>query len=99
MKIESVTYQDKVQLSVNGRIDANSSEHFQEEILEAFRKSNTVVVDFAEVSYISSMGIRAVLIGYKTASSKGGKFLIINAEDAIKDVFEVVGLQEMVNIQ
>ena len=99
MKIESVTYQDKVQLCVNGRIDANSSEQFQEEILKAFRRSKTVVVDFAEVSYISSMGLRAVLIGCKTVSSKGGKFQIINAGDSIKDVFGVVGLQDMVNIQ
>jgi len=99
MKIESVTYEDKVQISVSGRIDANSSEQFQEEILKGFQKSKTVIVDFSQVSYISSMGLRAVLIGCKTASSKGGKFLIKNADDAIKEVFIVVGLEDMVNMQ
>ncbi len=99
MTIDAVNFEDKVQLNVHGKVDANSTDQFQSEILKSFQKSKTVIVDFADVSYISSAGLRALLIGQKTASSKGGKFVIINADDTVKDVLRVTGLEKVMNVQ
>ena len=99
MTIDVVNFEDKVQLNVHGKVDANALDEFQSEILKSFQKSKTVIVDFADTTYISSAGLRALLIGEKTAASKGGKFLIINANETVKDVIRVTGLGKVLNIQ
>ncbi len=99
MTIEEVRSEDKLQLNVHGKIDAIASPELQSEVLKAFQKSPNVILNFADVNYISSAGLRALLIGQKTAGSKGGKFLIINASDAVMEVLRVTGLQKVLNVQ
>ncbi len=99
MTIEEVKSGDKLQLNVHGKIDALSSNELQSEILKAFQKCPNIILNLADVSYISSAGLRALLIGNKTAGSKGGKFMIINANEAITEVFRVTGLSKVLCIQ
>ena len=99
MTVEEVRNEDKLQLNVNGKIDANSSIEFQNFILKAFQKSSNIIINFAGTNYISSAGLRALLIGQKTASSKGGKLIIINANETVKDVLRVTGLDNVLNMQ
>ena len=99
MTIDESRSDDKLQLNLHGKIDAVSSPELQNEVLKAFQKCQNVILNFADVPYISSAGLRALLIGQKTAGSKGGKFLIINASDAVVEVFRVTGLQKVLTIQ
>ncbi len=99
MTIDVVKVEDQTQLDVHGRVDVNALNDFQSEILKAFQKSKTVIVNFADTPYISSAGLRALLIGQKTAESKGGKFVIINANETVADVMRVTGLGKVLNVQ
>ncbi len=99
MTIDEVRSDDKLQLNIHGKIDAIASPELQNEVLKAFQKSSYVIMNFADVNYISSAGLRALLIGQKTAGSKGGKFLIINVNDAVLEVLRVTGLQKVLNVQ
>ena len=99
MTIEEVKDGDKIQLNIEGKIDVMSSNELQNEILKAFQKCKNVILNFSNVSYISSAGLRALLIGQKTASSKGGKFMIINANEAVLDVLRVTGLDKVLVVQ
>ena len=99
MTIEEVKDGDKIQLNIEGKVDVMSSNELQTEILKAFQKCPNVILNFAGVMYISSAGLRALLIGQKTASSKGGKFMIINANESVLDVLRVTGLDKVLVIQ
>nr|WP_297703896.1 STAS domain-containing protein [uncultured Butyrivibrio sp.] len=99
MTVDEVRSDGKLQLSVHGKIDANSSSEFQNYVLKAFQKSSNVIIDFSDARYVSSAGLRALLIGQKTAASKGGKLTIINANEAVKDVLRVTGLDKVLTIQ
>ena len=99
MKIDVVFDGEKAQLNIHGRIDSNSAQELQDEILKVSQKSSTIIVNFADTAYISSAGLRALLIGHKTATSKGGKFIIINANEVVKDVLRVTGLQGVFDIR
>ncbi len=99
MTVEEVRVEDKIQLNVQGKVDALSSTEFQNEVLKAFQKSSNVIINFRDTTYVSSAGLRALLIGQKTAQSKGGKFTIINANDSIVDVLRVTGLDKVLKIQ
>ncbi len=99
MTIDEARSDDRLQLNVHGKVDAVSSPELQNEILKAYQKCNIVILNFADVSYISSAGLRALLIGQKTASSKGGKFMIINATESVVEVLRVTGLQKVITVQ
>lgn len=99
MTIDEARSGEILQLNVHGKVDANSSTEFQNEVLKAFQKSKTVIVNLADVSYISSAGLRALLIGQKTATSKGGKFTIINANSSVMEILRVTGLEKVLSIQ
>lgn len=99
MNITETKFEDKIQLSLEGRIDVNSSAQLQDEILKAFQKRKTVILDFAGSDYISSAGIRALLIGKKTAAAKGGDMPIVNVCDSIRNVIRMAGMGTILNIQ
>ncbi len=99
MTIDEARSDERLQLNIHGKVDANSSQELQNEILKAYQKCSTVILNFGDVGYISSAGLRALLIGQKTAASKGGKFMIINANEAVVEVLRVTGLQKVISIQ
>ncbi len=99
MKIETVVEENNLRLDVEGKIDTLTSREFQDTVLNSFRKYSDVTVNLAEVSYISSAGLRAFLIGQKTAASKGGSFSVINVDQGVLDVFKATGFDKVLDIR
>ena len=88
----------KTVLKVDGRIDTNTSPQLQSAILKEFQTHRNVVIDFENVPYISSAGLRALLIGQKTAASKGGEFALKNVSGVVQSVLESVGFSKVLKI-
>lgn len=88
-----------IRLMIDGRIDTNTSPQLQQAILNAFQKKKDVVLDFLNVDYISSAGLRALLIGHKTATSKGGSMKISNVSDIVMNIFDVTGFATILKIE
>lgn len=86
-------------LAIEGRVDTNTSPQLQSEILKAFQSSKAVTLDFAAVPYISSAGLRALLIGQKTAASKGSAMELINVSPAVLSILESVGFAKILTIR
>ena len=87
-----------INLIIEGRIDANTSAKLQEAILKAFKENKDLVLDFALVPYLSSAGLRALLIGQKTAMSKQRRFSIINASGVALQVIQSVGFHKVIEV-
>lgn len=88
-----------VRLIVEGRVDTNTSPQLQQAILNAFQKNKDVVVDFLNVPYISSAGLRALLIGQKTAASKGGSMKLTNVSETVMDILNMTGFSKILKIE
>ena len=99
MTIAETYSEDNIILVISGRIEAINSDELQNAILKAFQRNKNVILDMNDVPYISSAGLRALLIGMKTANSKGGKFLLINCSAAVKEIIRVTGLDRMFSVQ
>ncbi len=99
MKIEAVEEGNSLRLNIEGKIDTLTSREFQDTVLNSFRKYSNVIVNMEEVSYVSSAGLRAFLIGQKTAASKGGSFSILNVDQGVMDVFKATGFDKVLDIQ
>ena len=90
--------EDTIQLAIEGNVDTNTAPQLQTQILQAFQKSRTVVLEMSKCPYMSSAGLRALLIGHKTATSKGGALKICNVQPVVADVFQVSGFATILNI-
>jgi anti-anti-sigma factor len=99
MQVTETREGEVIQLSVEGRVDTTTAPDLQKQILDAFQKVRHVVIDFMNVEYISSAGLRALLLGQKTATSKGGSLKILNVNDAVKQVFDMSGFSKILTIE
>ncbi len=90
---------DNIRLLVEGRIDVNTSPALQTKILECFQRNANLIVDFLNVDYISSAGLRALLIGQKTALSKRGSMRIVNVSDSVLQILSVTGFNKILTIE
>jgi len=98
MQITETRDGDTIQLTVEGRVDTTTAPDLQKSILDAFQKGKHVIIDFSAVEYVSSAGLRALLLGQKTATSKGGSLKILNVCDAVKQVFDMSGFSKILTI-
>jgi len=57
-----------------------------------------VVVDLSDVPFMSSIGIRALMINAKAVARRGGRFLIAAPQAQVREVLETAGLAELVSI-
>lgn len=90
---------DHIRLLVEGRVDTNTSPMLQQEILNSFQKNQNLVVDFLNVPYISSAGLRALLIGQRTAASKEGSLKLVNVSELVREVMDMTGFSSILNIE
>ncbi|MDR2089201.1 MAG: STAS domain-containing protein [Clostridiales Family XIII bacterium] len=98
MTISEYTDKDGVVLDVDGRVDTNTSEQLQEAILSALQTTKHVRLDFEKVPYLSSAGLRALLLGHKQALSKGAVLELANPTDFVKSVLASVGFDKVLHI-
>ena len=99
MTVEEIKDGEKLQLKIFGRIDTVTSQKFQDTLLKAFQRSKTLILDFTGVDYVSSAGLRALILGQKTAESKGGSMVLIHVNDGVKDIFRVTGFNKVLTVQ
>ena len=99
MHYEEIVADGMLQLDIEGKIDATTSDDFQSLVLRAFTKENSVIINLENVNYMSSAGLRALVLGQKTAESKGGKLIIINVQPQVKEVFRVTGFDTILDIR
>ena len=98
MTITKTNNGDTVVVAVEGRVDTNTSPVLQKAILEAFQGAKNLTLDLEKVPYISSAGLRALLIGQKTASSKGGMMEVIHVQPAVKTILDTVGFSSILKL-
>ena len=84
-------------VALEGRLDTTTAPEFENEIKPLLGSVDNVILDFSNLEYISSAGLRVLLQIRKAVYDKGG-VKIINANDLVKEVFEVTGFINVLNI-
>ena len=84
---------------VNGRIDSTNARDFEEAIRTKIEDGDrAVIMDFENLSYISSAGLRAVLMTAKTLWKRDSKFALCSLSGPVKEVFEISGFDKIIPI-
>jgi anti-sigma B factor antagonist len=92
--------QDAVSIfKLNGRLDSNTSQGFEEKIFGAITDgSKQMVIDFKDIDYISSAGLRVILKATKALNREEGKIMLCSMQDYVKEVFEIAGFDAFLPI-
>jgi len=84
---------------LNGRLDSNTSQGFETAIFQAISDgSKKIAVDFKELDYISSAGLRVILKATKAVNREDGKIMLCAMQDYVKEVFEIAGFDSFLPI-
>jgi anti-anti-sigma factor len=82
-----------------GRLDTFSVPAFETTLTEALDAGQTrLVIDLADVTYVSSSGLRALLSARRRARSAGGDVALCNMASRVREIFEMVGFVSLFHI-
>ena len=88
---------DSLELRLTGRIDATWGDHLGSTIEQAVRAgSHHVVLNCAGVDYISSLGIRVLVVQYKLLNSVKGTLVITEPSEFVRQILGIVGLSSLI---
>lgn len=99
MEITTSTIDQGVKIAVDGRIDTNNYNKFENaanKVLEEGAK--TIYLDCSKLNYISSSGLRVFLSVQKKMMSTNGKFLLYAMQPSIKEIFDISGFSSIFSI-
>ena len=83
---------------VEGRIDGTNAMDFHGAVIDALGDdSGPLLIDFENVSYISSAGLRVVLSLAKTLQQRAGKFAICSLSGMIAQIFQTSGFDRIIS--
>lgn len=99
MNIVKTVNGEEIRLELEGKINAANSGELQEAIISSFQTAKNVVIDFGNVPYVASAGLRALLLGHKTAVSKSGCMKLINVNDEVMEVLRMTGFLSALNVE
>ena len=99
MKAEILKTKNRLDVSIEGRLDAVTSPELEEKLMPALDGIKTLVFDLAKLSVISSAGLRVLLSALKVMDSSEGTLTIKNASEDVRKVFRLTGFLEILNVQ
>ena len=88
----------KVEVAVSGRIDNNTTPQLEEAVTPEIDGVDELVFDFRDLQYISSAGLRLLLMIQKKMNANGKKFVITNVNDFVMEVFEITKFKDILTI-
>ncbi len=89
---------DTTTLLVSGRLDTTTAPQLESKLRECSKGIKTLNLDLKDVEYISSAGLRVVLLAHKLLAGFGGKLSVQNPSDFCKQVFQATGMDSVLTI-
>jgi anti-anti-sigma factor len=91
---------DALVLALRGRLDTTSAGPTEAAINDEIQRgAQRLVLDFREVSYVSSAGLRVVLLIAKKMKSMGGRLVLFGLSPSVKEVFAISGFLQILTVQ
>ncbi len=81
-----------------GKIDTVTAPELQTEIEKVIETAEALEIDFSQINYISSAGLRVLLSTQKKINAKNGTLKITNTDQMIDEIFEVTGFSDILTI-
>lgn len=92
MHVTEQVHQGVAVLSIHGRIDAATADQLKDKLLATIgNRPARLVLDFAQAEYISSSGLRVLIVVAKRVAAVGGKLGFCGMAGFVREVFDLAG--------
>ena len=98
MKIEKSVKDGRVCYALEGRLDTTTAPELEKELKADLASANALTLDFSKLDYISSAGLRVLLSAHKAMSGKGG-MKVTHVNEIVREVFDVTGFSDILDIE
>jgi anti-anti-sigma factor len=98
MTITQNQSEEKLVLALEGRLDTITAPVLQERLIPGFDQAKHIELDFRQLVYVSSAGLRVLLVGEKTAKARGGNLTLVNVSAEIKELFDMTGFCDVLTV-
>ncbi|MCR4762859.1 MAG: STAS domain-containing protein [Lachnospiraceae bacterium] len=98
----TITQNDKeLAAAVAGRLDANTSKEFDNALKEKLTDVSKLIIDFSELDYISSAGLRVLVGLYQNLNARTpkGELILRHLDESVKKILDMTGLLDMLTIE
>ena len=86
-----------LEIALEGRLDTMTAPELEAELKGSLDAAESLTLDFSKLDYISSAGLRVLLSAHKQMSTKGG-MKVTNVNEIVREVFDVTGFADILNI-
>lgn len=99
LEITEIKTSPVITLELKGRMDAITSDQLDGTISTLLAQRETqFVIDFSQLEYISSSGLRVLLIAAKKLKNADGQLILCSLNDQIKTIFDISGFSSIFSI-
>ena len=98
LNIEKNINDGKAVFALGGRLDTTTAPELEKELRDSLDGVDELILDFKELDYISSAGLR-VLLSAQKVMTKQGSMKVTQVNDTIMEIFEVTGFSEILTIE
>lgn len=98
MEIKKELNGEELKVTVSGRLDTTTAPTLEEELKGSLDGVKDLVIDFKDLEYISSAGLRVLLV-LQRIMSKQGTMRVIDVNETVMEIFEVTGFSDILTIE
>lgn len=98
MEISGIKEDSKLTIALTGKLDTVTAPDLDKEIDENIDGVTELVIDFSQLEYISSAGLRALLKAKKIMLNQGS-MVVTGCNETVLEIFEVTGFKNVLDIQ
>ena len=80
--------------TIGGEIDGKSAPRVQAELLAALEGGSHLLLDMQAVTFLSSAGLRMLLLLYRQIAAKDGKVVLVGVSEEIQDTMAMTGFSK-----
>lgn len=85
-------------VALKGRLDTLTAPQLEEELKADMENATELILDLADLEYVSSAGLRVLLSAQKTMNTKGS-MVLKNVSEEIREIFDVTGFSDILTIE
>ena len=88
-----------ISIALSGRLDTTTAPELEQKYDDVFKENKEIIFDFNGLDYISSAGLRVMLLAQKQANKQNLKMKVINVCPEINEIFEMTGFSDILTIE
>lgn len=99
MNIDKTYNNKELTLTAEGQVDSITSKELENAIAEELGNFDSMIIDFTDLNYISSAGLRVLISTQKKLQADNIPLVIKNVNDPINEIFRMSGFDKILTIE